>query len=155
MVDRRARNLADGSKEETQQTKQLEVFQAHTAGCSVQVIRSQTSTTSSWHNSSVSHLILSDVFGVTATRCPSRCLSIDLFMKTYYFSPAFLCKIDRDIFPNRLVRMHSNGRLRYSTKKTISLTNYVYVIEKKYIFIKCLRKYLIKRMYHLLFTIFN
>ncbi|XP_060874382.1 uncharacterized protein LOC132948092 isoform X2 [Metopolophium dirhodum] len=52
VVDRRARNLADGSKEETQQTKQLEVFQAHTAGCSVQVIRSQTSTTSSWHNSS-------------------------------------------------------------------------------------------------------
>ncbi|XP_025196885.1 uncharacterized protein LOC112595777 isoform X2 [Melanaphis sacchari] len=54
VVDRRARNLADGSKEETQQTKQLEVFQAHTAGCSVQVIRSQTSTTSSWHNSSAS-----------------------------------------------------------------------------------------------------
>lgn len=56
VVDRRARNLADGSKEETQQTKQLEVFQAHTAGCSVQVIRSQTSTTSSWHNSTVSHV---------------------------------------------------------------------------------------------------
>ncbi|XP_025411709.1 uncharacterized protein LOC112684405 isoform X3 [Sipha flava] len=51
VVDRRARNLADGSKEETKQTKQLEVFQAHTDGCSVQVIRSQTSTTSSWHNS--------------------------------------------------------------------------------------------------------
>ncbi|XP_050427762.1 uncharacterized protein LOC126837856 isoform X1 [Adelges cooleyi] len=51
VVDTRARNLADGSKEQTKQTKQLEVFQAHTGGCSVQVIRSQTSTTSSWHNS--------------------------------------------------------------------------------------------------------
>lgn len=54
VVDRRARNLADGTKEETKQTKQLEVFQTQTAGCSVQVIRSQTSTTSSWHNSTVS-----------------------------------------------------------------------------------------------------
>ncbi|XP_050535194.1 uncharacterized protein LOC126902204 isoform X1 [Daktulosphaira vitifoliae] len=51
VTNTRARNLADGSKEQTKQTKQLEVFQSHTDGCSVQVIRSHTSTTSSWHNS--------------------------------------------------------------------------------------------------------
>lgn len=66
-MDRRARNLADGSKEQTQQTKQLEVFQTHTAGCSVQVIRSQTSTTSSWHNSSVSYLYIYIVVNIFIT----------------------------------------------------------------------------------------
>ncbi|XP_065200784.1 uncharacterized protein LOC135831880 isoform X1 [Planococcus citri] len=53
VVDSRARNLADGSVQQKQQTKQLEVFQAHIPGGSVQVIRSHTSTTSSWHNSKV------------------------------------------------------------------------------------------------------
>ncbi|KAL1451851.1 hypothetical protein WDU94_006187, partial [Cyamophila willieti] len=59
VVDSRARNLADGTREQMQQMKQLEVFQARVpGGGSVQVIRSHTSTTSSkisghsWTNSS-------------------------------------------------------------------------------------------------------
>ncbi|XP_072156874.1 uncharacterized protein [Bemisia tabaci] len=47
VVDRRARNRRDGSVQQVQSTKQLEVFQAHIPGGSVQVIRSQTS---SWSN---------------------------------------------------------------------------------------------------------
>uniref|UniRef100_A0A8D8U1H0 Uncharacterized protein n=1 Tax=Cacopsylla melanoneura TaxID=428564 RepID=A0A8D8U1H0_9HEMI len=59
VVDSRARNLADGTREQMKQMKQLEVFQARVpGGGSVQVIRSHTSTTSSkisghsWTNSS-------------------------------------------------------------------------------------------------------
>lgn len=52
VIDSRARNLADGSKEQRQQTKQLEVFQANIPGGSVQVIRSQSLTTSSWQGQS-------------------------------------------------------------------------------------------------------
>ncbi|XP_039292047.1 uncharacterized protein LOC120353229 isoform X2 [Nilaparvata lugens] len=51
VVDLRARNRADGSQEQRRQKKQLEVFQASIPGGSVQVIRSQT-TTSSWHGQS-------------------------------------------------------------------------------------------------------
>jgi len=58
--------------------------------------------------------------------------------------------------------MHSNGRLRYSTKKTINLINYVYVIEKKHIPIyKMFEKIFDKKnictngTYLLLFTIFD
>ncbi|XP_075220425.1 uncharacterized protein LOC142323932 isoform X4 [Lycorma delicatula] len=52
VIDSRARNLADGSTEQRQQTKQLEVFQANIPGGSVQVIRSQSLTTSSWQGQS-------------------------------------------------------------------------------------------------------
>lgn len=53
-MDSRSRNLADGGLEQRQQTKQLEVFQASIPGGSLQVIRSQsvTSTSSSWHGQS-------------------------------------------------------------------------------------------------------
>ena len=79
VVDSRARNLADGSVQQKQQTKQLEVFQAQIPGGSVQVIRSHTSTTSSWHNSKVissslgqcAGIIIIISTGITETAGPS------------------------------------------------------------------------------------
>ncbi|KAI5720038.1 hypothetical protein M8J77_000929 [Diaphorina citri] len=62
VVDSRARNLADGTREQMKQMKQLEVFQARVpGGGSVQVIRSHTSTTSSKHKAWLSR-VSSDVY---------------------------------------------------------------------------------------------
>lgn len=152
MVDRRARNLADGSKEETQQTKQLEVFQAHTAGCSVQVIRSQTSTTSSWHNSSVSHYNT-----YTATR-PPPCSALwphGVRLVVYWpycswrhiiFSSVFLCEIYCFFFltgwfeciPMAVFDIRQKRQPIWSITCTLLKKN-------MYLFIKCSRKYFIKK----------